>query len=137
MKKRLRRGLSFALIAACLVFSTAALAQVGDFQMAPTDENTYLVTYDLSNLECVSDVGTAYQCAVTNQAADEGGYPWTKVKCRRGDISVNTFAWSHDNNRPLIIFEAPPALASSPNTYKVNVRLSRVCMMSGSSGNAK
>jgi hypothetical protein len=76
-------------------------------------------------------VGTPTQCAVPNQAADEGGYPWTKVKCKQGDVGISNFAWSLDNNQPMGIFEAPPSLVTSAKTYSVNVRLGRVCMRSG------
>lgn len=115
-----------------LLLLPAAHAQMNDFQMMPADENTYVVTYNLHGLQCVKDVGTPTQCAVTNQAADEGGYPWTKVKCRPGDISVSTFAWSLDLNQPMGIFEAPAPLIPSANTYNVSARLGRVCMKSGS-----
>lgn len=94
----------------------------------PKDENTYIVTYNLRGLQCVKDVGTATQCAVTNPSADEGGYPWTKVQCRPGDASVSTFAWSLDYNKPMGIFEAPTQLITYSNTYPINVRLGRVCM---------
>lgn len=117
---------------ACVVgifLSGAANAQVDSFQL-PADENTYVVTYDLRGLECVQDVGGVDGCAVTNQAADEGGYPWTKVNCRPGDVSVDTFAWSLDNNKPMNIFEAPASLIVSAKLYKINVRLGRTCMKS-------
>jgi len=104
--------------------------QVRGFQL-PADENTYVVTYNLRGLTCVQDVGTPTQCAVPNQAADEGGYPWTKVKCKQGDVGISNFAWSLDNNQPMGIFEAPPSLVTSAKTYSVNVRLGRVCMRSG------
>ncbi len=102
-------------------------ARVKGFQL-PAEENTYVVTYNLKGLRCVKDLGTPTQCAVTNSSADEGGYPWTKVKCRQGDPGVSTFAWSLDLNKPMGIYEAPPSLTTDAETYTVNVRLGRVCM---------
>ena len=107
-------------------YAGEALGQEG-FQV-PADHNTYVVHHDLRGLRCVKGVGTPTQCAVENQAADEGGYPWTKVKCKPGDQSVHTFAWSLSNNQAVYIFEAPPALISGAKTYKINVRLGRTCM---------
>lgn len=104
------------------------------FKLLPTEKNTYNVTFDLRGLLCVKDVGTPTQCGVPNQSADEGGYPWTKVKCRKGDRSVSTFAWSLDQNRPMGIFEAPPALVTGAQTYTVNVRLGRVCQKPNGGG---
>ncbi len=112
-------------------YAGEAFAQVGEFQV-PSDHNTYVVHYDMRGLRCVKGVGTPTQCAVENQAADEGGYPWTKVKCKPGDQSVHTFAWSLSNNQAVNIFEAPPALISGAKTYKINVRLGRTCMKASS-----
>jgi len=136
--KRLFTGsiLFMAIIGAGSIFATAVLAQAENIQM-PANENTYIVTYDLRGLQCVQDVGTPDHCAVTNQSADEGGYPWTKVKCKSGDIGVTTFAWSLDDNRPMYIFEAPPALISNAKTYTVNVRLGRTCMKSGTTSEGR
>jgi hypothetical protein len=108
-------------------YAGEALGQGEGFQV-PSDNNTYVVTYDLHGLRCVQGVGTPTQCAVENQAADEGGYPWTKVKCKPGDQSVHTFAWSLSNNQAVGIFEAPPALISSAKIYRIDVRLGRTCM---------
>ncbi|MFA4873783.1 MAG: hypothetical protein WC956_03225 [bacterium] len=101
---------------------------VQGFQTLPTIKNTYVVTYDLRGIPCVQGVGTPTRCAVTYQSADEGGYPWTKVKCRTGDRSVSTFAWSLDSNSAMAIFEAPPAMITGAKTYAMNVRLGRVCL---------
>ena len=119
----------FVLVAVGFGLASDSFAQQGVFQV-PADHNTYIVTYDLRGLRCVKGVGTPSQCAVENQAADEGGYPWTKVKCKPGDKTVNRFAWSLDNNEAMGIFEAPPALISDAKTYKINVRLGRTCLKS-------
>ena len=124
------------LIVAGFGIASDSFAQGGGFQM-PADHNTYVVTYDLRGLRCVKGVGTPSQCAVENQAADEGGYPWTKVKCKPGDKTVNKFAWSLDNNEAMGIFEAPTALLSDAKTYTINVRFGRTCLKSkpGKTGN--
>lgn len=110
--------------------------QTGDvvrgFQFQPTVKNTYVVTYDLRKLLCVKEVGSANSCAVTNRDADEGGYPWTLVKCRGGDKTVNTFARSLDNDAAVSIFEAPPSLTSAVAMRPLNVRLGRVCLKASS-----
>lgn len=118
------------IVAGYCLFSSAAIAQEDGFQV-PSTNNTYVVTHDLRGLECVKGVGGPKQCAVTSQSANEGGYPWTTVKCRPGDMTVNKFAWSLDNNEPLGIFEAPPALVSQAKLYTVNARLGRTCMKRG------
>lgn len=107
---------------------------VQGFQYAPSPDNTYIVTYDLRGLQCVNGASTPDQCAVPNQDADEGGYPWTKVKCGKGDRSVHVFAWSIDRNQALGVFEAPPQLIPSASTYKVNARIGRVCLRSAPAG---
>ena len=132
MRKIICLSICLAFIVAGHLFSASAQAQMDDFQMMPAEHNTYVVTYTLRGLKCVQGVGTATQCGVTNPSADEGGYPWTKVKCRPSDASVSTFAWSLDLNQPMGIFEAPPSISTSAETYTVNVRLGRVCMKSGS-----
>lgn len=126
----MRKTLSICLVCASLFLLSAAWAQ-DDERAAPANENTYVVTYNLKGLQCVKDIGTPTQCAVANQSADEGGYPWTKVKCRGGDASIQTFAWSLDLNQPMDIYEAPPSLTTSAVMTTVNVRLGRVCMRSG------
>ena len=130
------RAMTFAVILVVVLLATAAAERraSAQFEILPAEHNTYTVTFDLHNLECVKNVGTAGQCAVTNQSADEGGYPWTKVKCRAGDRSVTTFAWSLKENRPVSIFEAPPALSTSPNLYPMDVRLGRTCMKVSGAG---
>lgn len=130
MKCSVRLVVCLLIVAGYSLCSPAAQAQEDAFQV-PASHNTYVVTYDLRSLACVTGVGTPTNCAVTNQAADEGGYPWTKLKCRMGDITVNRFAWSLDSNEPIDIFEAPPALVSKAKFYKINVRLGRTCMKSG------
>lgn len=130
MKSASKWVVCLSIIAACCVCSSAAMAQDGDFQV-PDTKNTYVVTHDIRGLECVKGVGGPKQCAVTSQSADEGGYPWTEVKCRMGDMTVDKFAWSLDRNEPIGIFEAPPALVSQAKLYKVNVRLGRTCMKRG------
>jgi hypothetical protein len=127
----MRKALSICLVFASLFLLSTAWAQGDDQFQVPADKNTYIVTYNLRGLECVQDIGTPTQCAVANQSADEGGYPWTKVKCRGSDASISTFAWSLDLNQPMDIYEAPPSLTTSAKTSAVNVRLGRVCMRSG------
>lgn len=117
-------------VAGYCLFSSGVVAQERGFHV-PDASNTYVVTHDVRGLECVKGVGGPKQCAVTNQSADEGGYPWTEVKCRPGDMTVDRFAWSLDRNEPIGIFEAPPALVSQAKLYTVNVRLGRTCMKSG------
>ena len=118
-------------VAAALFVSGEAPAQ---FEVESVESDTYLVTHDLKGLECVKDVGTPGECAVPYPSADEGGYPWTTVKCRAGDTSVSTSAWSMGSNRPVRIFEAPAALSYAPKTYAIDVRLSRKCMKAGQVG---
>lgn len=124
--------MKLALIAVCLmlVFSASAFAQEGGSQVS-NQKNTYIVTHDLKGLECVKGVGGSSQCAVANESADEGGYPWTLVKCRLGDKSMRRLAWSLDRNEKINIFEAPTALVSQAKLYKINVRLGRECMKRG------
>jgi len=118
------------IIAICCVCSSAAIAQEDGFQV-PDTTNTYVVTHDIKGLQCVKGVGGPSQCAIANESADEGGYPWTTVKCRMGDKSVNRFAWSLDRNERVGIFEAPTALVSQAKFYKINVRLGRTCLKRG------
>jgi len=117
-------------VATIVACAFVAFAQEDGFQV-PDEKNTYVVTHNLKGLECVKGVGGPAQCAVANDSADEGGYPWTLVKCRMGDKSVNRFAWSLDRNENIKIFEAPTALVSQAKLYKINVRLGRKCMKRG------
>ena len=125
MTVALRLCCCLALIAAAMALPCTVCAQ---FEMLPSDENTYVVHADLRGLRCVEGVGTATSCAVPDPTTDEGGYPWTKVQCRKGDRSVGTFAWSLDEHRSVAIFEAPAALSFSPTYRTINVRLGRTCL---------
>jgi hypothetical protein len=111
-------------------------AQQG-FQISPTVTNTYIVTTDVRGLKCVVGVGSTDACAVVSQTADEGGAPWNRLKCRAGDSSVSTFAWSIDKNKAISVFEAPPALANGSQTRAINVRLGRVCMKANAAPKAR
>jgi len=111
-----------------LGFSASASAQVGEVR----EVKTYDVTHELRGLKCVKGVGSANRCAVSNQDADEGGYPWTFVKCRPGDEAIRSFAWSLKDNSLVYIFEAPPALVTGAEYYTMDVRLGRTCMQPAS-----
>ena len=127
MKFATRWIVCLSIVASFCLFSSAAMAQEGGFQV-PDTKNTYVVTHDIRGLQCVKGVGGPSQCAIANESADEGGYPWTEVKCRMGDKTVNRFAWSLDRNERVGIFEAPTALVSQAKFYKINVRLGRTCV---------
>lgn len=111
-----------------LDFSAAASAQIGQVR----EEKTYDVEKVVKGLRCVKGVGSQNRCAVANQDADEGGYPWSLVKCKPGDDAVKNFAWSLKDNSPVHIFEAPPALVTGAEFYTMDVRLGRTCLKSSS-----
>lgn len=110
-----------------MLATITAHAQVGVPEVVG-DPNTYTVSYTLDDLACVSGVGSPDECAVPNETANEGGYPWTLVKCKEGDATLSMSAWSLMRNAPLRIFEAPVALSQTPTkTDTEKVRLQKSC----------
>ncbi len=110
---------------------------VQGFKIQQTATNTYTVTQELRGLQCVKGVGSEASCAITHRSDGGEGYPWTLLKCKAGDASIRTFARSLDNRREINIFDAPPSLVSSVETYGIDVRLSRVCKRPGQAGGVK
>jgi hypothetical protein len=106
------------------------------FQYIKTPDSTYTATAPLRGLSCVVGVGSESACAVTFSSADEGGYPWTLVKCHPGDVSLKTFATLLEGKQQVQIFEAPPQLSARAQTRSINVKLVRVCRKPLSPGNS-
>jgi hypothetical protein len=111
-------------VLALLGFCASVFAQIGEVR----EVKTYEVKKELKGLMCVKGVGNQNRCAVANQDANEGGYPWSLVKCKPGDDAVGNMAWSLKDNSPVQIFEAPPALVTGAQYYTLDVRLIRTCM---------